>query len=175
MPGLSIFFTTALLGLNAVLWSNRGSIQKGSIRDRTRWALIVLGVVGIVLMTSGHIRRRSRSDVDDKVCVARTSERTDAELSGVMNGDGCVDTMHLNHVLLYSAIGLLVPYVAWPWVLALSVGWELAEHLFFKHVAGECAAACCFRSEDVVLNMLGYAIGSYLGVNAARKGSASFV
>jgi len=79
--------------------------------------------------------------------------------SGIFFG-GCFEFWHVSHFLLWLIIGLLSPYHYWV-ALALSIGWEGYEHMHFKN-NGSCTNFSCGRVEDVVLNMGGYFLGSYM-------------
>ena len=71
---------------------------------------------------------------------------------------GCFDTWHLSHVVLWFIIGCAIPGYIIP-VLLISILWETIEHLHFKYNK-ICYSPYCGRIEDVFLNMLGYIIGS---------------
>ena len=79
--------------------------------------------------------------------------------AGIFTG-GCLDVWHVYHVLFWIIIGQLAPGRFIMAFLA-SVGWEMTEHFGFKYIC-ECRHFFCGRYEDVVLNMIGYGIGSAL-------------
>lgn len=81
--------------------------------------------------------------------------------AGIFNG-GCFDVWHIYHILFWIIVGMLVPWKV-PLIVAISVLWEVIEHYVFKYkVAPLCNHTVCGRIEDVVLNIVGYIIGSYI-------------
>jgi len=95
------------------------------------------------------------STEDNSECVFRKYKK----FNGIFYG-GCIDKWHLSHLLFWTMIGLLAPgyYIS---VILASVGWELYEHCVFKYMM-RCSNTFCGRYEDVIINIIGYIIGSML-------------
>ena len=81
------------------------------------------------------------------------------QFEGIQLG-GCIDVWHVYHLLFWMIIGMLVPR---QYVLAFLIGvsWELLEH--FSNTS-EKAKNNIFKAryEDVIVNMIGYTIGSII-------------
>jgi len=75
--------------------------------------------------------------------------------------NGCLDIWHYSHIILYILIGLLYPN-DYLFVFIISIIWELYEHFMFKYLVkkSNCNENSCLRIEDILLNLLGYFIGS---------------
>lgn len=163
MTTLAYFFTLSLTSIFVTLWINRRRLLPLPFSTRTRMVVLGMGVAFLALAGTGYVRRTIATDTDDKTCLYGHSNGQKARTHGVMNGNGCWDTMHLNHVLLYGCVGIVLPFQVWKQIVLLSIIWELGEHVFFKYGTRTCRVPCCFRSEDIVLNAVGYFAGSFLG------------
>jgi hypothetical protein len=110
---------------------------------------------------------KDRYEGNDKFCIF-IKDRP-AKLNGVLLGNGCVDSFHLNHIMLFAAVGLLVPFTEVLPVILISILFEGAEHISFKYITKDCKDAWCHRSEDPFLNLLGYFLGSALGAKLQMR------
>jgi hypothetical protein len=109
-------------------------------------------LISIILTISWFINFKNR----DNDCLIGNKKK----VNGVCF-KGCIDIYHISHILTYIIVGLLYPnnYLL---VLIVSIGWELYEHYMFKYyVKGSgCNDILCLRVEDILLNLIGYYIGS---------------
>jgi len=112
-------------------------------------------VLLLILCGAGLFSCWCRGPMNNTECIFGTTKK----INGILYR-GCVDVWHILHVLFWTIIGLLYPN-EWLYASIISVGWELTEHAMFKGM-GMCKDLLCGRIEDVFLNLLGYAIGSYL-------------
>ena len=104
---------------------------------------------------------------DDSECLSSGHKK----VNGVFAGEGCIDVWHVRHVLMWITIGLIYPnhYIM---AFVISLAFELAEHWFYSlddtnpigrlYTKNRCFDTFCGRYEDVILNMIGYSIGSIL-------------
>ena len=103
----------------------------------------------------------SQNNVDDEInsCLIQTSKNKYKKINGLLH-NGCFDIYHMSHILLWMLVGVILPnkYIT---VFMISIMWEVTEHITFKK-NGSCKSDICGRYEDILLNMLGYTIGSYL-------------
>jgi len=121
-------------------------------------AVIIL-LIALLWIIYGWLKRCENNEV---TTVRQTGEcliGKEKKHAGIFFG-GCFDIWHISHFLLWVLIGLLSPYHYWI-AFGLSVGWEGYEHYKFK-TDGSCTQILCGRVEDVVLNMGGYFLGSYM-------------
>jgi len=92
----------------------------------------------------------------NKECLIGSQKKPQGLLSG-----GCIDVWHVQHILFWIIIGIL-----WPGhiltVIFVSVSWEILEHIYFKYTRKTCQDVFCGRYEDILSNLIGYLIGSYL-------------
>ena len=81
--------------------------------------------------------------------------------------DGCFDIYHVSHIILWFIVGLISPeYYGAAFLTGLA--WELYEHVQFTK-DGTCKAVICGRIEDIILNMAGYGLGSWIRDNINSK------
>jgi len=80
--------------------------------------------------------------------------------SGLLDG-GCLDVWHVQHLMFWFIIGILWPRHFWA-VLVLSVAWEATEHVYLRYFSDNCSSVFCGRVEDVLTNMVGYALANML-------------
>jgi hypothetical protein len=117
-------------------------------------ALIILGIIGIGSIVPWFDNKISL--INNNECVIGKEKK----INGLIF-EGCLDIWHYSHILLYILIGLLYPndYI---FVFIISIIWELYEHFMFKYLVkkSNCNEISCLRIEDVLLNLLGYLIGS---------------
>jgi hypothetical protein len=119
-----------------------------------KFALLILGVIGVISIFPWF---------DDKVSIINHHECVigkEKKINGILF-NGCFDIWHYSHIILYMLIGLLYPN-DYLFVLIISIIWEVYEHFMFKYLIkkSECNDLNCLRIEDVLLNLLGYFIGS---------------
>ena len=128
---------------------------------RTRFKSDIGAVVACVicilyiLQFFGPKKVESVSDKNKQCLIGNTKQ------TGGLLENGCLDIWMIYHVIFWIVLGLLSPN---RFLLAFIIGisWEIVEHITFKHISKTCTTTTCGRVEDVFLNMLGYAIGSYL-------------
>lgn len=91
----------------------------------------------------------------------------DTKHHGGFFNNGCLDVWHIYHLLFWIIIGQLYPnkYI---YVFIYSIIWECFEHIFYKKT---CNIKGFFvgRIEDIITNMIGYTIGSYLNNRNKKK------
>ena len=120
------------------------------------YALLILIISVLFIMFSKYFIPANNIGKDKNLdCIIGENKK----YSGIFFS-GCFEYWHVYHLLLWIIIGLLSPYHYWI-ALGLSIGWETCEHIYFKN-DGSCTDFSCGRVEDVVLNMGGYFLGSYM-------------
>lgn len=125
------------------------------IRSDILAIVALVGCVSYILFTWSSYGKTINS-VDASECLIGQQKTSE----GFILGQGCLDIWHVFHFLFWVIVGLLSPnhFVI---ALILSVLWEAVEHVAFKHgKIQQCDAKLCIRLEDIVLNMLGYMVGS---------------
>lgn len=123
---------------------------------RIQGANIALALICLVFVAISLTFPSTPLKTDNTHCI--TSGRK--HYAGLLAG-GCLDVWHITHVLFWALLGIVYPdkmYLAF----ALSVAWEVFEHVVFKYFVSVCNSLFCGRVEDVMLNMIGYAIGSII-------------
>ena len=140
--------TMALL-LTAIVIAYIGRIQSTSI------ALFAI-MLCVVYITSGwiYVQYYNLKFDDNNDCIIGTTKLK----QGVLHG-GCIDIWHVYHLIFWTLIGILLPH-RYLTVFAMSIAWELCEYFVFR--ISQCKASFCGRVEDIMLNMIGYAFGSFL-------------
>lgn len=75
--------------------------------------------------------------------------------------NGCLDIFHILHLILYIIIGIIYPN-NYGLILLISILWELYENFMFKYFVkkSKCKNIICLRFEDIILNIIGYYIGT---------------
>ena len=119
-------------------------------------AICLVSTIGIGLIISWLFSPMSPEGMNKQCILGKTKH-----LAGILFG-GCVDIWHVSHFILWLIIGILVPsnYLV---VFVISVSWELFEHFVFRKYR-KCTSFTCGRFEDIILNMLGYTLGSQLNL-----------
>lgn len=122
-------------------------------------ALLFCTLVGFLYgwtIEKNNKNNKSHKDYTNNQCLIGTTK----QIGGLLQG-GCYDVWMVYHVLYWIIIGLLAPgYLLIAAII--SICWELFEHIMFKYVYKICNAQVCGRIEDVVTNVVGYLIGSYI-------------
>lgn len=122
---------------------------------KVEYALVLLALAVAYIM--GGIVYSKKVGLDENTTCLVGSQKKN---SGLLFG-GCLDVWHVQHVLLWMIVGLIMPgrFLV---VGGVSLMWEAIEHFAFKNVLGSCSDPLCGRVEDIVLNMVGYAVGTLL-------------
>jgi len=115
-------------------------------------SVILVCIIGIGLIFSWYQQKKSKKQ-QNKTCIIGKTKK----LEGIIFG-GCVDYWHISHLILWFIVGKLSPNYHFI-VVIVSVLWELFEHFCFKNYK-KCKSIFCGRFEDIVLNILGYTVGS---------------
>jgi len=115
-------------------------------------SVILVCIIGIGLIFSWYQPKKSKKQ-QNKTCIIGKTKK----LEGIIFG-GCVDYWHISHLILWFIVGKLSPNYHFI-VVIVSVLWELFEHFCFKNYK-KCKSIFCGRFEDIVLNILGYTVGS---------------
>jgi len=116
--------------------------------------IAIVALLACVLFICVYFIKKKDTD-QNKACIIGKNKTYNGFISG-----GCFDIWHVLHFLYWILIGLMVPDM-YTHVFVLSVGWETAEHLYFKHKK-VCNSIFCGRIEDIALNMGGYYLGNLL-------------
>ena len=117
-------------------------------------AISLVCIIGIGLILLWYQKIKSQK-IQNKECIIGKNKK----LEGIIFG-GCVDYWHISHLVLWFIVGKLSPNYHFI-VVIVSVLWELFEHFCFKNYK-KCKSIFCGRFEDIVLNILGYSIGSII-------------
>lgn len=93
---------------------------------------------------------------NDNQCIIGNSKK----VNGIFF-NSCLDIFHILHIILYIIIGIIYPN-NYGLILLISILWELYENFMFKYFAknGKCKDIICLRFEDIILNIIGYYIGT---------------
>jgi hypothetical protein len=105
-----------------------------------------------------------KAPTSDNQCLLGNTKK----INGIF-ANGCFDVWHVYHLLFWVLIGLLIPnhFILIGFV---SASWEIIEHLLFKNekalfgIENRCTRGFCGRIEDIVLNIIGYTIGSKIAI-----------
>ena len=115
-------------------------------------SIILVCIIGIGLIISWYQKTKSKKKQNKECIIGKTKK-----LEGIIFG-GCVDYWHISHFILWFIVGKLSPNYHFI-VILVSILWELFEHFCFKNYKN-CKSLFCGRVEDIILNILGYTIGS---------------
>lgn len=126
--------------------------------------ICVLYIIKTWIISSNARKIEPNKPSNNNECLIGNIKKRDGFLGG-----GCFDIWHVYHILFWIIIGLLIPNRLLIAVI-VSISWELIEHWVFTHeqllfgVPNKCTAFFCGRFEDVIINILGYFIGSYITI-----------
>ena len=132
----TLLLSITILGILSILhfkWIDRSNYYRIA-------QLVLLGSL-IYFPITYLLFPKDRYEGNDKFCIF-IKDRP-AKLNGVLLGNGCVDSFHLNHIMLFAAVGLLVPFTEVLPVILISILFEGAEHISFKYITKDCKDAWC--------------------------------
>lgn len=117
---------------------------------------LIVSIISLVLVALIIISGWGTNGLNNKDCMFGKNKKYE----GIFDR-GCLDVWHLSHFVLWFIVGCTLPGYFIP-VLIVSILWETGEHISFKYILKICDGFYCGRIEDIILNVLGYAIGSRL-------------